>query len=280
VLTAARQLGFASTAAWSLAIVWTLTLFAQVGPFAASPGVDGRDLAPVAPWNAHVPYPFAGSSAAQGETVAASAEQAGAAVDERVTAVQALLRGTPLEAHAGRMVAAADQYGIDWRLMPVIAVLESGGGVAACGGNAWGFARCQVRFSSFEDGIPVVASTLASYGPYQPATLLCIWVSGDGCQTRHAVAYTHRAAYLYAQLGGSLAVQALPGEAQVALPELPASGPEAAGVVETPTAEASRTPEVSPTADASPSAAPEEPAPASPSPPAEETPAPEPTPTR
>jgi hypothetical protein len=137
--------------------------------------------------------------------------------DERTLAIASFLRGTPLEAHAAAM-AAADRHAIDWRLLPVISVLESGGGVAACGGNAWGYARCDVRFASFQEGIPVVAATLASYGRYDSATLLCIWVSGGGCHSRHAIAYTHRAAYLYTALGGTLAVRALPPEPPLALP--------------------------------------------------------------
>lgn len=108
------------------------------------------------------------------------------------------------------MVAAADRHGLDWRLMPVISVLESQGGITACGGNAWGFARCEVEFPSFEAGIPVVAATLASYGPYDAATLLCIWVSGTGCHSHQAIDYTHRAASLYPALGGVLAVPPLP----------------------------------------------------------------------
>jgi hypothetical protein len=69
-----------------------------------------------------------------------------AAIDPRIVAVEDILQGRPLAPHAASMVAAADQHGIDWRLLPVISVLESQGGLTACGGNAWGYARCQVHF--------------------------------------------------------------------------------------------------------------------------------------
>jgi hypothetical protein len=149
------------------------------------------------------------------------------AVDERVASIERLLQGRPLAPHAAAMIAAADQHHIDWRLLPVISILESEAGLTACGGNAWGFAKCQVRFASFEEGIPVVAATLSSYGPYDSATLLCIWVSGQGCHTRHAISYTHRAAYLYSQMGAFLAVRALPADSPPPLP--PADPVNAAG---------------------------------------------------
>lgn len=132
------------------------------------------------------------------------------APDSRIVAVAGLLRGMPLEAHAAAMVLAADQHGIDWRLLPVIAILESQGGLTACGGNAWGYANCRVRFSSFEEGIQSVAATLSGYGGVAPAISLCIWVSGGGCNTTHAVNYVYRAAGLYARLGGRLALPSYP----------------------------------------------------------------------
>jgi hypothetical protein len=195
--------------------------------------------------------------------------------DERTLAITALLRGSPLELHAAAMVAAADHHGIDWRLLPVISILESGGGLAACGGNAWGYARCDVRFASFDEGIVVVAATLSSYGPYDSATLLCIWVSGSGCHSRHAIAYTHRAASLYHSLGGALAVRALPAEHPFALPPLDA-GPAVAAAPASPVPPApSATAELSP----SPSPDPPEPTPTPEPPTPDATPDPDPSPT-
>lgn len=86
----------------------------------------------------------------------------------------------PLAAIADVMVREADRVGIDWRLIPVIGLLESSGGKYACGGNAWGYASCQVRFDSFEEGASVVADTLAEplYTDVGLERVFCIWVSG------------------------------------------------------------------------------------------------------
>ncbi|HEX6031678.1 MAG TPA: hypothetical protein VFY90_09620 [Tepidiformaceae bacterium] len=136
--------------------------------------------------------------------------------DPRAWATAALLRGMPLEGHAQEMVSAADRHGIDWRLLPVIAYLESQGGLTACGGNAWGYAKCQVRFESFEEGIEATAAVLGEYGNLPSTTKLCIWVSGTGCTTTHAVDYVYRAAGLYYQLGGQIGLPAYPAEEAVA----------------------------------------------------------------
>ncbi|MGH2609321.1 MAG: hypothetical protein ACRDHF_09565, partial [Tepidiformaceae bacterium] len=171
-----------------LAVAFALTGIAGVSPFDRGHATPDPVTAAI-----HRPREPTGLPLAKSEPVPP------AVPDERVLAVEALLEGRPLAPHAAAMVAAADQHGIDWRLLPVISILESQAGLTACGGNAWGFAKCQVHFSSFEEGIPITAATLSSYGPYDSATLLCIWVSGTGCHTRHAIEYTHRAADLYAQ---------------------------------------------------------------------------------
>lgn len=141
--------------------------------------------------------------------------------EARSERVRQLMSGTPLAGYSVQMVLISDRYGIDWRLLPVIAVLESGGGNHACGGNAWGFAACRVLFGSLGEGIQVVASTLASppYAGRPPSLVLCIWVAGTGCDNRQAVEYVQRAAPLYWRLGGALNVPALPAEAAPVTPE-------------------------------------------------------------
>lgn len=112
-------------------------------------------------------------------------------------------RGAPLAAHAALMVEAATRYDIDWRLMPVIAVLESGGGIHACGGNAWGWGSCNLRpLGSFEEGIELVAATLAAppYAGMSTETALCIWVSGRGCSNAEASEYARKGVMLADQL--------------------------------------------------------------------------------
>jgi hypothetical protein len=123
-------------------------------------------------------------------------------VDTRVAAVGRLLTGRPLEPYADEMVAAADNAGIDWRLLPTIAMLESGAGVSACGNNAYGYAACAQDFASPESAITQVAATLAG-GPYTglpPLSKLCVWVGGTVCTTEHELAYRDRAAGLFANL--------------------------------------------------------------------------------
>lgn len=100
--------------------------------------------------------------------------------DDRADRVRAYYGSLPLAAVADAMVAEADRAGIDWRVPVVIGMLESTGGKYACGGNAWGYASCQVRFASFEEGAAVVADTLAKplYQGVGLERVFCIWVSG------------------------------------------------------------------------------------------------------
>lgn len=105
--------------------------------------------------------------------------------------------------YAELMVETADAHGLDWRLMPAIAVWESSAGRLACGGNAWGLGSCApgYRFETWEEGIAAVARTLAR-SPYvglSTAGKLCMWVSGRGCDTEHATSY---AARVMATMGG------------------------------------------------------------------------------
>ena len=122
--------------------------------------------------------------------------------DGRLAAVEALLAGAPLAPFAGAMLAAADAEGIDWRLLPVIAVLESSGGRHACGGNAWGYASCAREFGTFDDGISVVTATLARapYAGLSTEGRLCMWVSGGSCANALAAGYLANARPLLAGL--------------------------------------------------------------------------------
>lgn len=123
--------------------------------------------------------------------------------DHRRFAVEALLAGAPLAAYAAEMLAASDAAGIDWRLIPVIGVLESSGGRFACGGNAWGYASCGVSFATFEEGIEVVAGTLARrpYAGLSTEARLCMWVSGGSCGGALAAGYLAKARPMLEELG-------------------------------------------------------------------------------
>jgi len=63
-------------------------------------------------------------------------------------------RGMPLEGTGMTFVLVAEKYGLDWRLLPSIAVRESSGGKAACEYNVFGWGSCKLHnFSSYEEAI-------------------------------------------------------------------------------------------------------------------------------
>lgn len=82
--------------------------------------------------------------------------------DPRPYIVEKFLAGTPLEPHSQYIVEVSDKYGIDYRLIPAIAMKESGGGAAIdlASHNAWGFENGSTYFPSWEYAIDRVGSTL------------------------------------------------------------------------------------------------------------------------
>ncbi len=82
--------------------------------------------------------------------------------DPRPYIVERFLKGTPLAPYSQYIVDVSDKYGIDYRLVPAIAMKESGGGSAIdlASHNAWGFENGQTYFPSWEYAIDRVASTL------------------------------------------------------------------------------------------------------------------------
>lgn len=82
--------------------------------------------------------------------------------DMRPYYIANLLRNTRLEPYAHLMVETSDQYGLDYRLIPAIAMKESGGGnkVAEYTHNAWGWENGRTVFPSWEVAIATVAKTL------------------------------------------------------------------------------------------------------------------------
>lgn len=75
----------------------------------------------------------------------------------------------PLAGHGAGMIAAADKYGIDWRLLPALAMLETTGGKNLCDKtkngaknlNAFGYGSCGIHFSTFEASFEAVAKTIS-----------------------------------------------------------------------------------------------------------------------
>ena len=71
-------------------------------------------------------------------------------------------RNSPLAQYAQEIVKAADEYGIDYRLLPAISIIESSGGIHTFRTyNAWGWGK--KNFSSWEEGIWAVSKGLGNY---------------------------------------------------------------------------------------------------------------------
>jgi len=82
--------------------------------------------------------------------------------DARVFILRNFLSESPLENYSELMVFKADEYGLDFRLIPAIAMVESGAGRVIPEGshNAWGFENGATDFPSWEHAIDRVALTL------------------------------------------------------------------------------------------------------------------------
>ena len=62
---------------------------------------------------------------------------------------------------------AADRHGLDWRLLPSIAAIESGGGRVSMNNNILGWDSCRKSFPSVRAGIYTVADRLANSNLYK-----------------------------------------------------------------------------------------------------------------
>lgn len=70
-------------------------------------------------------------------------------------------RNMPMEGTGMTFVLVAEKYGLDWNLLPAIAVRESSGGKQACGYNAFGWGSCKLNnFSSYEQAIEALGKNL------------------------------------------------------------------------------------------------------------------------
>jgi hypothetical protein len=109
--------------------------------------------------------------AAGAQEAGASAKAASSAVDEkkisdrRSVKLKAFLtaKASPLADHTKDFVFFADQFNIDWRLLPAITGIESGfGKVIPVGSyNAYGWGNGKIYFSSWEESIEVVSRALS-----------------------------------------------------------------------------------------------------------------------
>ena len=86
--------------------------------------------------------------------------------DLRAQALENVLSdyGSPLAPYAGYYVESADKNGMDWRLLPAIAGLESSFGLHQMPGshNSYGWGGGHIYFDSVEDGIDTVMEALST----------------------------------------------------------------------------------------------------------------------
>jgi hypothetical protein len=94
------------------------------------------------------------------------------ATDVRCRTLQSFFsgRGSPLENVAAVFIATADQHQLDWRLLPAIAMVESGGGRYGRRNNVFGWNSGRTRFETVAAGIEFVASRLAHSPIYRGRT--------------------------------------------------------------------------------------------------------------
>lgn len=87
---------------------------------------------------------------------------------ERAEAIDTFFkkREMPLAGYGVTMVNAAEKNGLDWRLLPAIAIRESSGGIQACEFNPFGWGSCKINnFKNWTDAINTVASHLGGNRP-------------------------------------------------------------------------------------------------------------------
>lgn len=80
-------------------------------------------------------------------------------------------RKSGLESHASAFLETADRNGLDWRLLPAIATLESGAGKHAPHNNLFGWKSGRARFASIPAAIETVGYHLATAPAYAGKSL-------------------------------------------------------------------------------------------------------------
>jgi hypothetical protein len=78
----------------------------------------------------------------------------------------------PIEDYSSTFLSEADTHGLDWRLLPSISVVESGGGKTAKGNNLFGWANGKYSFTSIGESIHLVAAALAHGRSYNGKDLM------------------------------------------------------------------------------------------------------------
>jgi hypothetical protein len=78
---------------------------------------------------------------------------------------------SPAARLAEHFLKAADRYGLDWRLLPSISIVETGGGKTAVNNNLLGWNSARMGFATARESIYFVASRLAESKLYRGKNL-------------------------------------------------------------------------------------------------------------
>lgn len=89
---------------------------------------------------------------------------------EKAEAIDAYFKrhNAPLQGYGMKFVIEAEKNGIDWRLLPAVAMRESTGGKHACKSvpnSVFGWGSCKMSFSSIDESIEIVAKNLGGNNP-------------------------------------------------------------------------------------------------------------------
>lgn len=92
--------------------------------------------------------------------------------DFRLTALRVFSLGRPAWKYCQSFIDAADSYELDWRLLPALCFVETGGGQHVRHRNNWfGWRSGKAKFATVHDAIETVAKTLAIGRRYKDKTL-------------------------------------------------------------------------------------------------------------
>jgi hypothetical protein len=121
-------------------------------------------------------FVFAGLLAASSSTTPAQLSNESIKILESDTRLERLdrffrERNCPIRNLAAEFLLAADQNDLDWRLLPSISLVESGGGKAYRNNNVFGWDACTQRFPSVRAGIHAVATSIANSKLYKNKSL-------------------------------------------------------------------------------------------------------------
>ncbi len=89
--------------------------------------------------------------------------------DDRLTKLRRffILRASPISHLAEDFLAVADRHGLDWRLLPSIAIVESSGGKYYQNDNIFGWDNGVQRFASIQRSIDVIGARLGRMSYYK-----------------------------------------------------------------------------------------------------------------